>query len=136
VSAAPPHLLSVSSPMAWLWIAFVTVLAIAGEVLIAGGMQQIGDLDDVRAERGMPGAARAVLSNGTFLIGALCMALNFFAMLGMVSQVELSLAAPATASLTFIGNAIAAKFFLHEAVDRRRWLATLFVVLGVLLLKS
>lgn len=136
MTGKPPSLLSVSSPVAWLWICSVTTLAIAGEVLIAGGMQMVGDLDEVRTARGLPGAIRVVLSNGTFLIGALCMALNFFGMLGMVSQVELSLAAPATASLTFIGNAIAAKFFLHEAVDRRRWLATLFVVLGVMLLKN
>jgi len=42
--------------------------------------------------------------------------------------------APATASLTYIGNAFAAKIFLHENVDRRRWLAAGFVVVGVILL--
>jgi len=41
---------------------------------------------------------------------------------------------PASAALTFVTNALAAKFFLHENVDRRRWLATLFVCCGVLLL--
>jgi drug/metabolite transporter (DMT)-like permease len=69
-----------------------------------------------------------------FLAGALCMALNFFAMLYTLSIVDLSLAAPATASLTFIGNAAAAKIFLRENVDRRRWLAALFVCVGVILL--
>jgi drug/metabolite transporter (DMT)-like permease len=62
------------------------------------------------------------------------MALNFFAMLYTLSIVDLSLAAPATASLTFIGNATAAKIFLRENVDRRRWLAVLFVCVGVVLL--
>jgi drug/metabolite transporter (DMT)-like permease len=62
------------------------------------------------------------------------MALNFFAMLYTLSIVDLSLAAPATASLTFIGNAVAAKIFLRENVDRRRWLAVLFVCVGVALL--
>jgi drug/metabolite transporter (DMT)-like permease len=69
-----------------------------------------------------------------FLVGALCMALNFFAMLYTLSVVDLSLAAPATASLTYVGNAIAAKLFLKENVDRRRWLAALFVCVGVSLL--
>jgi drug/metabolite transporter (DMT)-like permease len=64
------------------------------------------------------------------------MALNFFAMLYTLSIVDLSLAAPATASLTFIGNAAAAKIFLCENVDRRRWLAALFVCIGVILLAN
>jgi drug/metabolite transporter (DMT)-like permease len=55
-------------------------------------------------------------------------------MLYTLSIVDLSLAAPATASLTFIGNAAAAKIFLRENVDRRRWLAALFVCVGVILL--
>ena len=33
----------------WLSIAFVAVLAVCGEVLIAAGMRQLGDLDDIRA---------------------------------------------------------------------------------------
>ena len=44
-----------------------------------------------------------------------------------------SLAAPAIGSLTYVGNAIAAKLFLHENVDRRRWLATSFLAIGVVL---
>ncbi|MES2390503.1 MAG: EamA family transporter [Acidobacteriota bacterium] len=118
----------------WSAILFVAALAVAGEVLIAAGMRQLGDLDDIRAERGLGGAILAVLTNTMFVIGALCMAVNFFAMLFALSIADLSLAAPAIASLTYIGNAIAAKMFLHERVDRRRWLATVFVALGVVLL--
>ena len=37
---------------------------------------------------------------------------------------DVSLVAPASASgRRFVGNAAAAKFFLHERVDRRRWVA-------------
>jgi len=122
---------------AWSAILAVAALAIAGEVLIAGAMSRLGDLDLLRHRqgiRGYLGPTRAVLSSPLFLAGALCMALNFFAMLYTLSIVDLSLAAPATASLTFIGNAAAAKIFLRENVDRRRWLAALFVCLGVILL--
>lgn len=118
----------------WLAITFVAAFAIAGEVLIAAGMRSLGDLDDIRAKSGLTGAIKAVLSNGTFLIGAFLMALNFFAMLFALSIVDLSLAAPAIASLTYIGNAIAAKLFLHENVDRRRWLAATCVAIGVALI--
>jgi drug/metabolite transporter (DMT)-like permease len=125
-----------SLAVTWTCIASVAALAIAGECLIAAAMRSIGDLDIIREHSGMPGAIRAVLSSPLFLIGALCMALNFFAMLYTLSVVNLSLAAPATASLTYIGNAIAAKLFLRENVDRRRWLAVSFVCVGVYLLSK
>lgn len=118
----------------WTSIGFVAALAVAGEVLIAAGMRSLGDLDDIRATSGLPGAIRAVLTNAQFVIGALCMALNFFAMLYALSIAELTLAAPAIASLTYIGNAIAAKLFLREKVDTRRWIAVACVAVGVFLI--
>ena len=121
----------------WACILGVAALAISGECLIAAAMRSLGDLDHLRTGpglRGYLGPIRAVLSSHLFLIGALCMALNFFALLFTLSVVDLSLAAPATASLTYIGNAAAAKVFLRENVDRRRWLAVLFVAIGVVLL--
>jgi drug/metabolite transporter (DMT)-like permease len=121
----------------WSCILGVAALAISGECLIAAAMRGLGDLDLLRTKsglRGYIGPIRAVLSSPLFVIGALCMALNFFALLFTLSIVDLSLAAPATASLTYIGNAAAAKLFLRENVDRRRWLAVLFVAVGVVLL--
>ena len=119
---------------AWVCIFLVSALAIVGECFIASAMRRIGDLDVIRAHSGLPGAVRAVLTSPVFLIGALCMGLNFFAMLYTLSVVDLSLAAPATAALTYIGNAVAAKFFLKENVDKRRWTAAAFVAIGVILL--
>ncbi len=115
-------------------IVLVAALAITGEVLIAAGMRGVGDLDAIRAHSGLGGAIKAVCTNVPFLLGACCMGLNFFALLYTLSKVDLSLAAPATASLTYIGNAIAGKFFLRENVDKRRWLAAAFVAVGVFLL--
>ncbi len=133
--ATAPVFVAASALAAWSAITFVSVLAIVGEVMIAAGMRQVGDLDEVRAQSGLPGAIRAVLTNATFVIGALCMALNFFAMLFALSMTQLSLAGPAIGALTYVGNAVAAKFFLHENVDHRRWLATVFVAVGVVLLR-
>ena len=134
---ATTHLLHVQVLRQWSCILGVAALAISGECLIAAAMRSLGDLDDHRTRlglRGYLGPVRAVLSSPIFLAGALCMALNFFALLFTLSIVDLSLAAPATASLTYIGNAAAAKVFLKENVDRRRWLAVLFVAIGVVLL--
>ncbi len=118
----------------WSCILTVTTLAVVGEVLTAGAMRRSGDFDDIRTRSGLSGAIVAVLRNPMFLAGSLAMALNFFALLFTLSVVDVSLAAPATASLTYIGNAFAARIFLHENVDHRRWLAVGFVVVGVVLL--
>jgi drug/metabolite transporter (DMT)-like permease len=118
----------------WATIVTVAATAIAGDVLTAGAMRRIGDLDLIRERSGLLGAIKAVAGSGMFLLGVLAMALSFFSLLFTLSNVDVSLAAPASASLTFIGNAAAAKIFLHENVDRRRWLAALFVCVGVALL--
>jgi drug/metabolite transporter (DMT)-like permease len=120
----------------WATIVTVACTAIAGDVLTAGAMRRIGDLDDIRALSGFTGAIKAVVGSKMFLLGVLSMALSFFSLLFTLSKVDVSLAAPASASLTFIGNAAAAKVFLHENVDRRRWLAALFVCAGVVLLSK
>jgi multidrug transporter EmrE-like cation transporter len=125
---------TVSPLLTWSSIAVVSTLAIAGEVLIAAAMRQLGDLDIIRSRDGVTGTIRAVLSSPVFLMGAFCMAVNFFAMLYTLSKVDLSLAMPGIASFTYVGNAVAARLFLKENVDRRRWLAVCFVCVGVLLL--
>jgi drug/metabolite transporter (DMT)-like permease len=120
----------------WVTIVTVAATAVAGDVLTAGAMRRIGDLDVIRAKSGLGGAVRAVVSSPMFLLGVLSMALSFFSLLFTLSKVEVSLAAPASASLTFLGNAFAAKLFLKENVDRRRWLAAIFVCAGVFLLSK
>jgi drug/metabolite transporter (DMT)-like permease len=117
----------------WATIAAVVVTATAGDILIAYSMRSL-DLDAIRARSGMAGAIRAVVTAPSLIFGIVCMALSFFSLLFALSGADLSLIAPATASLTFVTTAVAAKVFLHENVDRRRWLAALFVCTGVALL--
>ena len=127
--------MTATSPLeTWTTIVAVAVTAIAGDVLTAGAMRRIGDLDLIRAHSGLLGAIKAVVGCPLFLFGVLSMALSFFSLLFTLSKVDVSLAAPASAALTFIGNAAAAKVFLHENVDRRRWFAAIFVCVGVVLL--
>jgi len=129
--------MTVASPFeTWATIVTVAATAVAGDVLTAGAMRKIGDLDEIRAHSGLAGAIKAVVGSPMFLLGVLSMAASFFSLLFTLSNVDVSLAAPASASLTFLGNAVAAKFFLKENVDRRRWLAALFVCAGVFLLSK
>jgi drug/metabolite transporter (DMT)-like permease len=115
-------------------IASIVVTATGGDILTASAMRQIGDLDIIRADRGLSGAIFAVVTNLRFISGVVCMALSFFSLLFALSHADVSLVAPASASLTFVSNAIAAKFFLKENVDRRRWMAAVCVCIGVALL--
>ncbi len=109
--------------------------ATSGDVLTASALRNIGDLDHIKAERGLVGAILAVVGSSRFWMGVLCMALAFFSLLFTLSHADVSLVAPAVGSLTFISNAVAAKFFLKERVDQRRWIAALLVCCGVALLQ-
>jgi drug/metabolite transporter (DMT)-like permease len=112
-------------------IAAIVLSSTAGEVLTAAAMKSIGDLDDIRAHAGMKGAIRAVITCPLFFAGVGFLALAFFALLLALNHMNLSLVAPASASLTLVTNAVAAKFFLKENVDRRRWTAAVLVCIGV-----
>jgi drug/metabolite transporter (DMT)-like permease len=115
-------------------IATVVLCSTAGEVLTAAAMQSIGDLDAIRARSGLAGAIRAVVTCPLFFAGVGFLALAFFALLFALNHLNLSLVAPASASLTLVTNAIAAKLFLKENVDKRRWTAAVLVCVGVYLL--
>jgi drug/metabolite transporter (DMT)-like permease len=112
-------------------IAAVVLASTTGEVLTAAAMKSIGDLDEIRARCGLKGAIRAVLTSPLFYAGVGFLALAFFALLFALNRLDLSLVAPASASLTLVTNAIAAKFFLKENVDRRRCIAAVLVCIGV-----
>ena len=115
-------------------IASVVLTSTAGEVLTAAAMKSIGDLDDIRAQSGLPGAIRAVLTCPLFFAGVFFLALSFFSLLFALNHLSLSLVGPAAASLTVITNSVAAKIFLKENVAHRRWTAAALICIGVYLL--
>ncbi len=115
-------------------IAAVVLCSTTGEVLTAAAMKSIGDLDEIRARSGMKGAIRAVVTCPLFFVGVGFLALAFFSLLFALNHLDLSLVAPASASLTLVTNAIAGKIFLKENVDGRRWTAAMLVCVGVYLL--
>ncbi len=124
-------------PAAWIAAAMIAAVVLAsstGEISIAAAMKSIGDLDAIRARAGILGAARAVLGSPAFFAGIFFLAVAFFALLFALNHLELSLVAPASASLTLVTNAIGGRAFLKENVDRRRWAAAMLVAFGVYLL--
>jgi multidrug transporter EmrE-like cation transporter len=124
----------VNAAAIWSGIGAIVVTATAGDVLQACAMKEVGDLGEIRQSYGVLAVVRRVVSSGRFMLGLLFMALAFFSLLITLSWEDVSVVGPASASLTFIANAFAARIFLKERVDHRRWLAALFVAGGVALL--
>jgi uncharacterized membrane protein len=118
----------------WSGILVVVFFSVVGDVILARAMKQVGDVHELWDRSGLWAVVGRVLSNPNFFLGVGAMAAAFFSLLFALSWGDVSLVAPAAASLTFIGNAFAAKVFLHEKVDRRRWIAAVLVAGGVALL--
>jgi drug/metabolite transporter (DMT)-like permease len=120
----------------WSGILVIVFASVVGDVLLARAMKQVGDVHEFWRRAGLWVVLSRVLGNPNFFLGVTAMAIAFFGLLFALSWGDVSLVAPAAASLTFIGNAFAAKIFLHEKVDRRRWIAALLVAGGVALLAA
>jgi uncharacterized membrane protein len=119
--------------LTWVGITAIVLCSTAGDLLISKAMKRIGDLGLLRRQRTLSYAVLRVLESGTMWSGICFMALAFFSLMFTLSRADVSLVAPASASLTFIANAVAARIFLHERVDHRRWIAALLVAGGVAL---
>jgi multidrug transporter EmrE-like cation transporter len=120
----------------WGAVLAVVLASTTGDVLLSRAMKQVGDVGELWRRAGLLTVAGRILRNPSFLLGILAMALAFYSLLFALSWGDVSLVAPASASLTFVANAIAAKIFLHERVDHRRWMAALLVAGGVALLAA
>jgi drug/metabolite transporter (DMT)-like permease len=121
---------------AWGAIAAIVLASTTGDVLLAHAMKQVGDVGALWRRSALWTVAARILRNSYFVLGVLAMTVAFYSLLFALSWSDVSLVAPASAALTFVANAVAAKIFLHERVDGRRWLAALFVAAGVLLLAA
>ena len=117
----------------WGAIFAIVIASTTGDVLLSRAMKRVGDVGELRRRAGLLAVAAQILRTPMFFGGLAMMALAFYSLLFALSWADVSLVGPASASLTFIFNAIAAKFFLHERVDHRRWIAALLVGGGVAL---
>ncbi len=112
----------------WLLILFTVVASSSGDVLCAKGMSRGGELTNFRPT----GVIRAIIRQRLVILGWLCYASSFFALLGLLSVAQLSVAVPATA-LGFVLDTIAARILLRERVPWQRWIGVMCVAAGVVL---
>jgi drug/metabolite transporter (DMT)-like permease len=119
---------------AWGAIGIIILTSTTGDVLLSYSMKRVGDVSELWKRRGLLAVIARVLTTPTFALGVMAMAVAFYSLLFGLSWGNLSLVVPASASLTFVANAVAARIFLHERVGRRRWIAAILVAGGVVLM--
>ena len=120
----------------WCAIAGIVASSTAGDVLLSRAMRQIGDVSELRRRQGLGVVLKAVVTHPSFLLALCFMATAFFGLLLALSWDDVSLVVPASTSLSYVTNAFAASLFLHERVDRRRWMSALLVCAGVAVLAT
>ena len=109
-----------------------TVAMTAGDLLLAKGMKQVGDIAVLNPTVFLMKMS-LTLRNVWILTGVAFLAISLLLWLAVLSRAPLSLAVPMTA-VAYVFNAFAAKHILLEAVSALRWTATGVIALGVLLL--
>ena len=118
--------------MKFFLLALVVLATALGDLFQTIGMKQGGEIRDFR-----PGplgrTLAAVLRNRWVAVSVACFAVSFFSFLGLVSITELSFAVPGTAA-AYTLETLLAKYILKERIGRDRWLGSVLVVGGVVLI--
>jgi drug/metabolite transporter (DMT)-like permease len=117
--------------LTWVLILLTVFAGSGGDVLCAQGMSAHGPVTNP-GRKGIAKLVFKVVTRRLILLGFVCDAIGFFALLALLSVAQLSIAVPATA-LSFVVDTLGAHFFLHETVHWKRWLGVLLVTAGVLL---
>jgi drug/metabolite transporter (DMT)-like permease len=103
-----------------------------GDILLAKGMKQMGDISAMNL-RGIMDTAFRALANPKLILGTAMLAVFFFLWLAVLSWEDLSVALPMQA-LNYVLVAFLSQYFLGEVVSPLRWAGTLLVCVGVMMI--
>jgi drug/metabolite transporter (DMT)-like permease len=110
-------------------IALIVVADSFGDLFLAKGMRQVGEVSSCDPRQWFRLAVKMARSHHV-LASLLFMIVHFVGFLALLSWADLSLVFPATA-LVYVTGTLAAKFFLGETVTLHRWAGTMLVCAGV-----
>ncbi len=88
--------------------------------------------EDCDRDRGISGFLHSLVSSKWIAAGVAVYAVEFVVWFAALSRAPLSLAYPFNA-LAYCGVVLASRYVLHETVSARRWLGTLAIAAGVVL---
>ena len=103
-----------------------------GDILLTKGMKELGDLSAMNL-RGIMNAAFQALTSPKLIFGTAMLAIFFFLWLAVLSWEDLSVALPMQA-LNYVLVAFLSQYFLGEVVTPMRWVGTILVCVGVILI--
>jgi drug/metabolite transporter (DMT)-like permease len=112
-------------------LTLLVLTATAGDTLISKGMKQVGEIRLSRPADLLRAGIRAA-RNPYVVAGVLSLAVYFFTFAIVLSWADVSLVVPVTA-LSFLLTGYIAQRNLGEHVTPQRWLGTVLIVLGVIL---
>jgi drug/metabolite transporter (DMT)-like permease len=103
-----------------------------GDILLAKGMKELGDLSAMNL-RGIIEVALRAMTTWKIIMGTAMLALFFFLWLAVLSWEDLSVALPMQA-LNYVLVAVLAKYILHEQISPLRWAGIGLVCIGVIMI--
>lgn len=103
-----------------------------GDILLAKGMKELGDLSTMNL-RGILETAVRAMTEWKIVVGTIMLAMFFFLWLAVLSWEDLTVALPMQA-LNYVLVAILAKYLLHEQISPLRWAGITLVCIGVMLI--
>jgi len=118
--------------MKWFLVFVIVASTVLADILQSLEMKRHGEVDDFRPSK-LGRLLTVLATRGLLVLAIFFMAVSFFAFMKLLTFSDLSFAVPVTAA-TVVLETIAAKFWLKEAVDARRWAGACLVACGVALL--
>jgi drug/metabolite transporter (DMT)-like permease len=103
----------------------VIIFGSIGDVLLARGMRDIGQVSVSQIPRLIP-----ALLNPWILVGIACLLVFFTSYSTALSWADLTFVLPATA-IGYVVLALLSHYFLHEQISWERWIGILLIVVGV-----
>lgn len=114
-----------------IFIAIVVLTNAGGNVLLALGMKQMPDFDNVS----VMGYTASLFTNLWILCGIAVLIVWMVAQLSMFTWADLTYVLPVTAG-GYIVTAILGKFFLDETISLARWAGVALISFGVILVSE
>ena len=116
----------------FLVLAVALLLEATGLVCLRKGMMQVGEISTFNL-KALLAIFLLVVTNKMVILGVFFSAIYFGLFLTLLSWGELSLILPLTA-LGYLVSGSFARYFLMEQVSLLRWVGTLLIVVGVVLI--
>lgn len=114
----------------WSVLLFFLALKAAGNVWMASGMKQVPERMSLN-----PSLYLHAMLNPFVALGIIALILSLLTRMALLSLADLSFVLPVTA-IGYVVAVFLGKMFLHETVTNQRWMGTLLIFAGALLVGS